>query len=89
MTPRRRPNAKAVGKGISIDQARRVGEQSRLDTVVVPPVNDADATLGVLQYVALGGVQKSESLGSGGSIVASLKLKGIDGRAQPGVEPAA
>jgi hypothetical protein len=30
-----------------------------------------------------------KSLGSGGSMVASLKLKGIDGRAPPGVEPAA
>jgi len=30
-----------------------------------------------------------ESLGSGGSMVARLKLKGIDGRAPPGVEPAA
>ena len=30
-----------------------------------------------------------ESLGSGGSMVAKLKLKGIDGRAPPGVEPAA
>jgi hypothetical protein len=27
--------------------------------------------------------------GSGGNMVASLKLKGIDGRAPPGVEPAA
>jgi len=26
-------------------------------------------------------------LGSGGSMVARLKLKGIDGRAPPGVEP--
>ena len=34
-------------------------------------------------------VEKLESLGSGGSIVARPKLKGIDGRAQPGVEPAA
>jgi len=33
--------------------------------------------------------EKSESLGSGGSMVARLKLKGIDGRAPPGVEPAA
>ena len=31
----------------------------------------------------------SKFLGSGGSMVASLKLKGIDGRAPPGVEPAA
>ena len=32
---------------------------------------------------------KPKSLGSGGSMVAKLKLKGIDGRAPPGVEPAA
>jgi hypothetical protein len=32
---------------------------------------------------------KSKSLGSGGSMVARLKLKGIDGRAPPGVEPVA
>jgi hypothetical protein len=30
-----------------------------------------------------------EFLDSGGSMVAKLKLKGIDGRAPPGVEPAA
>ena len=30
-----------------------------------------------------------KSLGSGGSMVARLKLKEIDGRAPPGVEPAA
>ena len=33
--------------------------------------------------------KKSKSLGSGGSMVTKLKLKGIDGRAPPGVEPAA
>ncbi len=33
--------------------------------------------------------EKSKSLGSGGSMVARLKLKEIDGRAPPGVEPAA
>ena len=32
---------------------------------------------------------KSKFLGSGWSMVARLKLKGIDGRAPPGVEPAA
>ena len=37
-----------------------------------------------------GPVQRNlKSLGSGGSMVASLKLKEIDGRAPPGVEPAA
>ena len=33
--------------------------------------------------------EKSKFSGSGGSMVARLKLKGIDGRAPPGVEPAA
>ncbi len=33
--------------------------------------------------------EKSKFLGSGGSMIARLKLKGIDGRAPPGVEPAA
>jgi hypothetical protein len=33
--------------------------------------------------------EKSKFLGSGGSMVARLKLEGIDGRAPPGVEPAA
>ena len=32
---------------------------------------------------------KPKSLGSGGSMVAKLQLTGIDGRAPPGVEPAA
>ncbi|GKV53524.1 hypothetical protein SLEP1_g60045 [Rubroshorea leprosula] len=34
-------------------------------------------------------VGKPKCLGSGGSMIAKLKLKGIDGRAPPGVEPAA
>jgi len=34
-------------------------------------------------------IEKSEFLGSWGSMVAKLKLKGIDGRAPPGVELAA
>jgi len=33
--------------------------------------------------------EKSKDLDSGGSMDASLKLKRIDGRAPPGVEPAA
>ena len=32
---------------------------------------------------------KAKCLGSGGSMIARLKLKGIDGRAPSGVEPAA
>ena len=33
--------------------------------------------------------EKSKFLGSGVGVVARLKLEGIDGRAPPGVEPAA
>ena len=33
--------------------------------------------------------RKRKSFGSGGSMVAKLKLKGIDGRSPPEVEPAA
>ena len=40
-------------------------------------------------YASSAPYEKSKSLGSGGSMVARLKLKGIDGRAPPGVEPAA
>ena len=34
-------------------------------------------------------MRKHKYLGSGGSMIARLKLKGIDGRAPSGVEPAA
>jgi len=40
-------------------------------------------------FASFSTIEKSKSLGSGGSMVARLKLKGIDGRAPPGVEPAA
>ena len=36
-----------------------------------------------------GASRKRKFFGSGGSMVAKLKLKEIDGRAPPGVEPAA
>ena len=39
--------------------------------------------------IALAPYGKPKFLGSRGSMVAKLKLKGIDGRARPGVEPAA
>jgi len=57
------------------------------DTVVVLTINYADSGSG-------GGLKRPprhrtgnlKSLGSGGSMVARLKLKGIDGRAPPGVD---
>ena len=57
MTPGRRTNAKAVGKGIFIGQALRSGERRRLDTVVVPTVNDADATPGAENHGAGGRIE--------------------------------
>ena len=39
--------------------------------------------------ISEGASGKPGLVGSGGSMVAKLKLKGIDGRAPPGVEPAA
>ncbi|GKD34680.1 hypothetical protein Tco_1250189, partial [Tanacetum coccineum] len=43
----------------------------------------------VAYRTSLAPYEKSKFLGSGGSMVARLKLKGIDRRAPPGVEPAA
>ncbi|KAK7384303.1 hypothetical protein VNO78_29995 [Psophocarpus tetragonolobus] len=60
------------------------------DTVLVSTINDADqGSADVAFRTPLAPYEKSKSLGSGGSMVARLKLKGIDGRAPPGVEPAA
>ena len=44
---------------------------------------------GLTEWLVAESFEKLESLDSGGSMVARLKLKGIDGRAPPGVEPAA
>ncbi|KAK7384240.1 hypothetical protein VNO78_29931 [Psophocarpus tetragonolobus] len=62
----------------------------RSDTVLVSTINNADqGSADVAFRTPLAPYEKSKSLGSGGSMVARLKLKGIDGRAPPGVEPAA
>ena len=42
-----------------------------------------------LRFLPSAPYEKSMSLGSGGGMVAKLKLEGIDRRAPPGVEPAA
>ena len=56
-----------------------------------PSLNHKLCRLGIggAPYPPSAPYEKSKSLGSGGSMVARLKLKGIDGRAPPGVEPAA
>ncbi|WZZ15237.1 hypothetical protein YC2023_108326 [Brassica napus] len=64
--------------------------RGRSDTVLVSTINDADqGSADVAFRTPLEPYEKSKFLGSGGSMVARLKLKGIDGRAPPGVEPAA
>ncbi|RXH78148.1 hypothetical protein DVH24_001613, partial [Malus domestica] len=68
----------------------KVGARRRSDTVLVSTINDADqGSADVTFRTPPAPYEKSKFLGSGGSMVARLKLKGIDGRAPPGVEPAA
>ncbi|KAI3493813.1 hypothetical protein L1887_41020 [Cichorium endivia] len=68
----------------------KVGARRRSNTVLVSTINDADqGSADVAFRTPLAPYEKSKFLGSGGSMVARLKLKGIDGRAPPGVEPAA
>ncbi|KAK7383958.1 hypothetical protein VNO78_29646 [Psophocarpus tetragonolobus] len=85
-----RTTAKAFAKDVFINQERKLGARRRSDTVLVSTINDADqGSADVAFRTPLTPYEKSKSLGSGGSMVARLKLKGIDGRAPPGVEPAA
>ncbi|KAI3494397.1 hypothetical protein L1887_41619 [Cichorium endivia] len=86
----RRTTAKAFAKDVFINQERKLGARRRSDTVLVSTINDADqGSADVAFRTPLAPYEKSKFLGSGGSMVARLKLKGIDGRAPPGVEPAA
>ena len=81
---------KAFAKNVFIDQERKLGERRRSDTVLVLTINNASQILEVVVTLTLSAsCEKSKFLGSGGSMVARLKLKGIDGRAPPGVELAA
>ncbi|GJX00052.1 hypothetical protein Tco_0183965 [Tanacetum coccineum] len=85
-----RTTAKAFAKDVFINQERKLGARRRSDTVLVSTINDADQGSADVAYrTSLAPYEKSKFLGSGGSMVARLKLKGIDGRAPPGVEPAA
>ncbi|KAK7384433.1 hypothetical protein VNO78_30127 [Psophocarpus tetragonolobus] len=82
-----RTTAKAFAKDVFINQERKLGARRRSDTVLVSTINDADqGSADVAFRTPLAPYEKSKSLGSGGSMVARLKLKGIDGRAPPGVE---
>ncbi|WZZ71378.1 hypothetical protein YC2023_082748 [Brassica napus] len=85
-----RTTAKAFTKDVFINQERKLGARRRSDTVLVSTINDADQGSAYVAFrTPLAPYEKSKSLGSVGSMVARLKLKGIDGRAPPGVEPAA
>ncbi|KAL4320184.1 hypothetical protein GQ457_18G009010 [Hibiscus cannabinus] len=89
-SPPLRTTAKAFAKDVFINQERKLGARRRSDTVLVSTINDADqGSADVAFRTPPAPYEKSKSLGSGGSMVARLKLKGIDGRAPPGVEPAA
>ncbi|KAI5384039.1 hypothetical protein KIW84_071151 [Lathyrus oleraceus] len=83
-------NRDSRGHSYFIVRERKLGARRRSDTVLVSTINDADqGSADVAFRTPLAPYEKSKSLGSGGSMVARLKLKGIDGRAPPGVEPAA
>ncbi|WZZ03297.1 hypothetical protein YC2023_089218 [Brassica napus] len=86
----RRTTAKAFSKDVFINQERKLGARRRSDTVLVSTINDADqGSADVAFRTPLAPYEKSMFLGSGGSMVARLKLKRIDGRAPPGLDPAA
>ncbi|KAL0745567.1 hypothetical protein Bca101_101931 [Brassica carinata] len=84
-----RSTAKGFAKDVFINQERKLG----LKTIRYrPSLNHKRCRPGsadVAFRTPLAPYEKSKFLGSGGSMVARLKLKGIDGRAPPGVEPAA
>ena len=81
---------KAFAKDVFINQERKLGAQRRSDTILVSTINDADQGLVDVALRTLPTPsEKSECLGFAGGMVARLKLKGIDGRAPPGVEPVA
>ncbi|KAD4586615.1 hypothetical protein E3N88_24216 [Mikania micrantha] len=85
------PITLAFGIGVMINRDSRGHSYFIVrDTVLVSTINDADqGSADVAFRTPLAPYEKSKFLGSGGSMVARLKLKGIDGRAPPGVEPAA
>ncbi|WZY93940.1 hypothetical protein YC2023_066269 [Brassica napus] len=86
----RRTTAKAFAKDVFINQERKLGARRRSDTVLVSTINNADqGSADVAFRTPLAPYEKSKFLGSGGSMVARVKHKGIDERAPPGVEPAA
>ena len=82
--------AQAFAMDVFIARERSVGNRRRSDTALFLAICYAGWKLEVAICTTPSTTyEKSESLGSGGNMVARLKLKGIGGRARPGVEPAA
>ncbi|KAH1046636.1 hypothetical protein J1N35_037420, partial [Gossypium stocksii] len=71
-----RTTAKAFAKDVFIDQERKLGARRRSVTFLVPTINDADQESADVAFRTLPvPYEKSKSLGSGGSIVASGRCK--------------
>ena len=68
--------AKAVSWSVTDTKARKRGEQTGLDTLVVHALNDVDWLLGELNPLVTKLTREVDRLGS---TAARLKLKGIDG----------
>ena len=90
MIHRRQTDAKAFSMNVFIDQERKLGDRRWSDTVVVSTINDVnqgseedEIRVEILLKDVFPGTlwEIIEYLHSGGSMVARLKLKGIDGRA--------
>ncbi|KAF3456964.1 hypothetical protein FNV43_RR01620 [Rhamnella rubrinervis] len=75
----RRNNRKAFAKDVFINQERKWGSR-RIDTALVSTINDATVDRADVAYRTHAPYEKSKSWVPG-SMVARLKLKGIDGRA--------
>ncbi len=81
---------KRSARTFSLISGRKLGERRRSDTTVFLAINDVDWGLDDVLYITPSApYEKSKFLDSRGSMVTRLKLKGIDGRAPPGVELAA
>ncbi|KAL0315096.1 UNVERIFIED_CONTAM: hypothetical protein Scaly_2888400 [Sesamum calycinum] len=82
-------SSRAFAKDVFINQERKLGARRRSDTVLVSTINDSDqGSADVAFRTPPAPYEKSKSLVPG-EYGRRLKLKGIDGRAPPGVEPAA
>ncbi|KAK8610538.1 hypothetical protein V6N13_081694 [Hibiscus sabdariffa] len=73
-------NRDSRGQSYFIVRERKLGARRRSDTVLVSTINDAGhGSADAAFRTPSAPYEKSKSLGSGGSMVTRLKLKGIDG----------